>query len=87
MHILLQCPGTKRVANDLIATLSKLLERSHQRTWNSLILYQQTSIIFADPPTTLTKQFHHTWLHATLHHILTYIAALETHMYNMPRTM
>ena len=34
-HILLQCPGIKHIANDLIATLSKFLELSHQPTWNS----------------------------------------------------
>jgi len=89
IHILLQCPGTKHMANDLIATLSKLLELSHQPPWNSCALYQQTSIILADPPTTLPTKFHNTWLHATLLHIRTFIPALrlETHMYNMPRTL
>jgi len=58
MHILLQFPGTKNISNDLIATLITLLTRSHQPTWNSLALYQQTSIILADPPTTLPKKIH-----------------------------
>jgi len=30
---------------------------------------------------------HITWVHATLHHILTYITALETHLYDMPRIL
>ena len=71
IHILLQCPGTKHIANEIIATLTTLLTHSHQPTWNSLTLRQQTSIILADPPTTLPKKFHQTWLHATLPHILT----------------
>jgi len=87
IHILLQCPGTKHIANDLIATLATLLTHSHQPTWNSLTLYQQTSIMLADPSTTLPKKFHQTWLHATLSHILTYIAAFETHLYNMSHAL
>ena len=75
-------PGTKLIANDLVATLTTSLTHSHQPTWKSLILYQQTSIMLADPPTTLPKKFHQTWLHATLPHILKYIAVLETHLYD-----
>jgi len=71
IHILFQSPGAKHVANDLIATLSTLPTHSHQPTWNSLTLYQQTSIILADDPTTLPEKIHQTWLHATLHHIPT----------------
>jgi len=33
------------------------------------------------------KKIHQTWLQDTLHHILTYIAALETHVYNMTRIL
>jgi len=88
IQILLQCPSTKHIANDLVATLTTLLTHSHQPTWNSLKLYQQTSIMLADPPTTLPKKFHQTaWLHATLPHILTCIAALETHLYNIPQAL
>jgi len=87
IHTLLQCPSTKHITNDLILTLSKLLELSHQPTWNSLTLYQQTAIILANSPTTLPKNLHITWLHATLHHILTYIAAFKTHLYNMSHTL
>jgi len=87
IHILLQCPGTKHIAKDLVATLTTLLTHSHQPTWNSLTLYQQTSIMLADPPTTLPKRIHQTWLHATLSHILTYIAVLETHLYNMSHAL
>jgi len=87
IHILLQCPGTKHIANDLVATLTTLLTRSHQPTWNSLTLYQQTPIMLADPPTTLPKKFHQTWLHATLPHILTYIVALQTHLYNITHAL
>ena len=42
IHILLQCPGTKHIANNLIVTLSTLLTHSHQTTWNFVTLYQQT---------------------------------------------
>ena len=87
IHILLQCLGTKHVANDLVATLTTLLSHSPQPTWNSLSLYQQTSSMLADPPTTLPKTIHQTWLHATLPHILTYIAALETHLYKIPHAL
>jgi len=87
IHMLLQCPGTIHIANDLVATLTTLLTHSPQPTWNSLTLYQQTSIMLADPPTTLPKKFHQTWLHATLPHILTYIAVLETHLYNIPHAL
>jgi len=87
IHILLQCPGTKHIANDLIATLTTLLTHSHQSTWNSLTLRQQTSITLADPPTTLSDFFRQIWLHATLPHILTYILALETHLYNMSHAL
>ena len=87
IHILLQCPGTKQIAKDLVATLTTLLTHSHQPTWNSLTLYQETSIMLADPPTTLPKKFHQTWLHATLPHILTYIAVLETHLYNISHAL
>jgi len=81
-------PSTsKRMSNDLITTLSTLLTHCHQPTWNSFTLCQQTSIILADPPTTLPEHFHQTWLHATLHHILTYIAALDTHVYNMSHAL
>jgi len=79
--------GTTHVANDLVATVTTLLTHSHQPTWNSLTLYQQTSIMLAHPPTTLPKKFNKTWLHATLPHILTYIAALETHLYNIPHAL
>jgi len=87
IHILLQCPGTKHIANDLISTLTILLTHSHQPTWNSLTLRQQTSIMLADPPTTLPKKIHQTWLRATLPHILTYIAALDTHLHNTPHAL
>jgi len=87
IHILLQCPGTKHIANDLIATFTTLLTHSHQPTWNSLTLCQQTSIMLVDPPTTLPKKIHQTWLHATLPHTLTYIEALETHLYNMSHAL
>jgi len=60
IHILLQCPGTTHIANDLVATLTTLLTHSPQPTWNSLTLYRQTSIMLADPPTTLPKKFHQT---------------------------
>jgi len=60
IHILLQCSGTKHIVNDLVATLTTLLTHSHHPTWNSLTLYQQTSIMFADPPTTLPKKIHQT---------------------------
>ena len=56
IHILLQCPGTKHIAKDLIATLTTLLTHSHQPTWNSLTQHQQTSIMLADPITTLPKK-------------------------------
>jgi len=79
IHTLLQCPGTKHIANDLIDTLTTLLTHSHQPTWNSLTLRQQTSTMLADPLTTLPKKVHQTWLHATLPHIRTYIAALGTY--------
>jgi len=87
IHILLQCPGSKHIANDLVATLTTLLTHSHQPKWNFLTLYQQTSIMFADPPTTLPKKFHQTWLHTTLPHIFTYIVVLETHLYNIPHAL
>jgi len=83
IHMLLQYPGTKYIANDLVVTLTTLLTHSHQPTWNSLTLYQQTSIMLADPPLTLPKKFHQSWFHATLPHIL-YITVLETHLYNTP---
>jgi len=40
IRIMLQCPGTKHIANDLINTLrlSTLLTHCHQTTWNSLTL-------------------------------------------------
>jgi len=60
IHILLQCPGTTHIADDRIATLTTLLTHSHQPTWNSLTLRQQTSIMLADPPTTLPKTIHPT---------------------------
>jgi len=50
IHILLQCPGTKHIANVLVATLTTLLTHSQQPTWHSLTLYQQTSIMLAEPP-------------------------------------
>jgi len=88
-HILLQYPVTKHIANDLVATLTTLLTHSHQPTWSSLKLYQLTSIMLSDPPTTLPtgKKIHQTWFHATLPHILTYIAALETYLYNTPHAL
>jgi len=33
------------------------------------------------------KKIHQTWLHATPHHILTHIAALGTHLYNMSHAL
>jgi len=39
------------------------------------------------PPTTLPEKIRQTWLYATLYHILTYIAALETHLYNMSHAL
>jgi len=62
------------------------LELSHHPKWNSSTLYQQKSFIIADPPKKFHTKFHITWVHATLHLILIYIAALETHLYDMPRT-
>ena len=50
-------------------------------------MYQQTSILLADPPTTHPQKFRNTWLHAILHHISTYVAALETHVYTMSHTL
>jgi len=55
IHILLQCPGTKHSANNLIATLSTLLTHSHQPTWNSLTLYQQK--VLQTPPQLSPKKF------------------------------
>jgi len=86
IHILLQCPGTKHIANDLIATLTTThtqppanMELSHTASTNVHHACR--------PPTTLPGKFHQTWLHATLPHILTYITALETHLYNMPHAL
>jgi len=62
------------------------LELSHHPKWNSSTLYQQKSFIIADPPKKFHTKFHITWVHATLHLILIYIVALETHLYDMPRT-
>jgi len=87
IHIMLQYPGTKHFANDLVVTLTTLLTHSHQLIWNSLTLYHQTSIMITDPPPTHFKKIHQTWLHATLPHILRHIAALETHLYNTPHAM
>jgi len=87
IHILLQCLCTKHIANNLVATLTTLLTHSHQPTWNTLTLYQQTSNMLADPPSTLPKKFYQTCLHTTLPHILTYIAVPETHLYDISHAL
>jgi len=66
--MILQCPGTKHVANTVINTLSNLLKQRNQSAWDFL----KTSIILADPPPSLPQKIHTTWLHATFHHILAY---------------
>jgi len=68
----------------MIKTLSDLLKQSNQPAWDSPTPYQQTSITLADPPPSLPKTNHTTWLHATLHYILAHIRDLETHLYNIP---
>ena len=79
--------GKPFLKKSLRFTLSKLLELSHQPRWNSRTLYQLTSISLADPSTTFPTKIHITWVHATLHHILAHITALETHLYDMSRIL
>jgi len=85
MHILLQCPSTKHIANDLVATLTTLLTHSHQPTWNSLTLYQQTSIMLADPPTTLPKKFHQTHYPPPHPHLAPRYPPPHPHLHSSPR--
>jgi len=70
----------------VIGVLAVWRQNTQKRISNSLV--PANIIILANPPTTLPKKFHDAWpLRATLHHILTYIAALETHLYNMSRNL
>ena len=82
IHIILHCPATKHIAKDLIASLAQFLDDTGQPDWSSLNPHQQTSLILADPPTSLPKKFHHTWLQTMLPPILTYITLLEKHLYS-----
>jgi len=86
IHIILQCSTTAHIAKDIIEFLTQTLDNTGQPTWSSLNPHQQTSLILADPPTSLPKKFHHTWFETVLPHILTYITQLEKHLYHSPHS-
>ena len=83
IHLILQCPATKHIANEIIRSLTNTLKNTGQPAWSSLNPHQQTSLILGDPPTSLPKKFQHTWLQTMLPSILTYIALLEKHLYHI----
>ena len=70
----------------------KIYSRIHSRSHQWLTQHQtstKSAFTLRVPGALLPPgcRFHNTWLHATLHWILTYIAALKTHLYNMLHTL